>query len=378
MESDTPTRYRTRAATAAAEKGKAAKQSTIAAAEASAPAFPRSLSRLADVELQLVMQFLDSNSLLKLARCSRQTLHCASHPSVWRRHLIDVAVTNAGPHKDARASARSLVHLKPSRACLEGNELISCDTLAAVPNLAAVRFSGPVLIMSTLDRQRFLSLPVAQRLVEIELTLHAESDTLHQLSALSLLHTVKLRLVAATSSPSVLQPLVQVPSLTHVSISGPSNTYITPLSVMVPLVECVSMRSLELAWVLHRPPEFRTLVQRLLQNGGRLRHISLSCIGCDVGNLVLDLFCAAEFLPHLKSLRLHGRVLVLFPAVAAMPSLQLLQLEPNDVPCPDTIESLLRRNLMLRVHLQFDDKRWCSPALQHLAAGHPRLKIHFK
>ena len=43
-----------------------------------------SLSRLATVELQLIMQCCDQRTLLRLARCSRFTRQAASDPFAWR------------------------------------------------------------------------------------------------------------------------------------------------------------------------------------------------------------------------------------------------------------------------------------------------------
>jgi hypothetical protein len=334
-----------------------------------------SLSRLADVELQLVMQFLDADSLLKLARCSRQALHCATNPLVWRNHLVDVTVTSAGPRMDPRATARSLLHFKPSRACLEGNELISCETLAAVPKLAAVRFHVSHVLMAASDCQRFFSLPVAQRLVELELTLRVNSFALHQLTALPLLHTVKLQL-AVGIHPSVLQPLIHAPSLTHVRVAGDYGS--TPMSVLMPLAGCMTLCKLELIGLLHQPRALRLLSERLLQNGGRLKHLGLAEIGDgdDVGTLVVDLFFAARFLPHLESLQMHGEVMTLFPAVAAMPSLRLLQLQPKDETlCSHVVEDLLQVNRRIRVHMQFDTPQLCTPELSLLVASHSRLQI---
>ena len=53
-----------------------------------------SLQRLATVELQLIMQCCDAQSLLALARCSRFTFAAASNPFAWRRALtveVDIA-----------------------------------------------------------------------------------------------------------------------------------------------------------------------------------------------------------------------------------------------------------------------------------------------
>src|SRR5689334_11539431 len=45
---------------------------------------PSYFSRLATVELQLIMQCCDKHSLLSLARCSKFTLACASADFAWR------------------------------------------------------------------------------------------------------------------------------------------------------------------------------------------------------------------------------------------------------------------------------------------------------
>jgi hypothetical protein len=349
---------------------------TSEAAASSAPPSCDSLSQLANVELQLVMQFLDSNSLLKLARCSRQTLHCASHPSVWRNHLVDVFMTSTGPRMDPRATARSLVHVRPLRAYLEGSVLISCDTLAAVPNLAAVHFFLARRLMSMSDWQRFLSLPVAQRLIEIELVLLNGFDTIHQLDGLPLLRTLKLQLTVGVQ-PSLLQPLTHAPSLTHVRISSPPG--ITSVALLMPLAGCSTLRQLELAGLSHQPRALRLLMERLHQNGGRLTHLRLSGINGDVGKLVLDLFFAARFLPHLETLRLLGKVMDFFPSVLQLPQLQLLHLEPLEEICSDTIEDLLQMKCTctLLVRIQFDHAQLCTPALSMLAANNPRLQIRF-
>jgi hypothetical protein len=48
------------------------------------PTAAATLSGLATVELQLIMQHCDAQSLLALARCSRFTLSAASDPFAWR------------------------------------------------------------------------------------------------------------------------------------------------------------------------------------------------------------------------------------------------------------------------------------------------------
>ena len=52
------------------------------------PSAAASLAGLATVELQLVMQFCDLQSLLFLARCSHSTLEDASHELPWRGRCL--------------------------------------------------------------------------------------------------------------------------------------------------------------------------------------------------------------------------------------------------------------------------------------------------
>jgi hypothetical protein len=42
------------------------------------------MNRLAKVELELVMHFLDATSLISLARCDRHTLTAALEPFAWK------------------------------------------------------------------------------------------------------------------------------------------------------------------------------------------------------------------------------------------------------------------------------------------------------
>jgi hypothetical protein len=72
-----------------------------------------SLDRLAAVELQLIMQHCDLQSLLMLARCSHQTLAAASHPFAWRAlSLFSFSSTQL-----ERAASAALAGSLPLRFC---------------------------------------------------------------------------------------------------------------------------------------------------------------------------------------------------------------------------------------------------------------------
>jgi hypothetical protein len=59
---------------------------TATAADVQAPpAVLAPFGRLANVEVQLIMQQLDQPDLLRLARCNRALFRCASNPLAWQQ-----------------------------------------------------------------------------------------------------------------------------------------------------------------------------------------------------------------------------------------------------------------------------------------------------
>jgi hypothetical protein len=70
-----------------------------------------SFSRLATVEVQLVMQNVDLQSLLKLARCSKFTLACALGEFAWRSlPVLDISFSADGPDHSALLPRSLLRH----------------------------------------------------------------------------------------------------------------------------------------------------------------------------------------------------------------------------------------------------------------------------
>jgi len=71
--------------------------------------------RLAQVELQIVMQHCDQATLLALARCSRTTLAAASQPFAWRA-LSPLRLECKWPlDLSTRLSQSSLLRHRPQR-----------------------------------------------------------------------------------------------------------------------------------------------------------------------------------------------------------------------------------------------------------------------
>jgi hypothetical protein len=92
------------------------------------------LDTLAVIEMQLVMQFLDSDSKLKAARCSQRLLHAASAPFAWR---------SAPPFALTARSAADVERIQTSllrfvSIHLRCDWLESLDCVAAVPNVVGL------------------------------------------------------------------------------------------------------------------------------------------------------------------------------------------------------------------------------------------------
>ena len=108
-----------------------------------------SLDRLATVELQLIMQHCDAQSLLLLARCSRFTLHAASDPFAWRAlsPLSWNFVHPLGPGADVELRRPEISLWQRMRCCIRPLPLSpppAPSLLLRMPSLAQ-RISGSLL-----------------------------------------------------------------------------------------------------------------------------------------------------------------------------------------------------------------------------------------
>ena len=84
------------------------------------------LHSLADVELQLMLQFLDTDSKMKAARCSHQLLQAANTPFAWRS--APPFVLTAQSAADVERIQTSLVHFAPIHLRCIGLESQDCVT----------------------------------------------------------------------------------------------------------------------------------------------------------------------------------------------------------------------------------------------------------
>jgi hypothetical protein len=216
--------------------------------------------RLADVEVQLIMQQLEQPDLLRLARCSRALFRCASHPLAWQQLPFPVSVRGSKVREDSRR-ARSLLHFAPSLVNLyfshlspgwnqrrvEASDQVSCATLLRVPDIVALKFQDYFPTMKLEEWHMFLRQPSAQRLTHVSLcrqSAFCEDGSMSLLSQLPLLRTLHLR-VPAEPSASYLEPLADPPSLTELILWEPDDPMPQPVP-LVQLARCTHLRSLNL------------------------------------------------------------------------------------------------------------------------------------
>jgi hypothetical protein len=217
---------------AAAAAVAASSDSTATATDGQAPPMATaSFNQLADVEVQLIMQQLDRQSLLRLARCSRALFRCASHPFAWQRLRFPVDVRGSEVIEDPRRAC-SLLRFAPSYANIQEHasdpsSLASCATLLRVHQLVSLTFYASQPIMKLNEWHMFLQQPSVQRLTHVSFRRQpalCDDGSMSLLSQLPLLRTLSLPLPRAATA-SFLEPLVNCPSLSDVCLCGPMEAH---------------------------------------------------------------------------------------------------------------------------------------------------------
>ena len=158
------------------------------------------------VELQLVLQFLDTDNKLKAARCSRQLLHAASDPFAWRSAPpFFVTVRSAA---DVQRVCASLVHFAPVHLHCIGLESLDC--VAAVPHLVGLELVK-ALECSAADLPQLLQHPNLTRLQTMRLDIHVAGlltlDTMVLIACLPRLHTLDMTVPFGWVGTARLLPL---------------------------------------------------------------------------------------------------------------------------------------------------------------------------
>jgi hypothetical protein len=300
------------------------------------------LDKLAVVELQLVLQFLDAKSKLKAARCSRRLLQSVSAPFAWR--ATPAFFMECRSAEDVKRTGTSLIRFAPiDLRCLG---LTSLGALLTVPHLFGLDlletgvavFDGlPQLLRHpSLTRLEWLwieeSLSSAEPSVEI----------MRAVAALPQLRTLDVSLQSAAGA--VLQPLVHAPALTDFTIRRNEWTA-SEAALLRAVSQYAGLRRLGLCGVQFFRGSFRSFFTSL--NMRRLQHLKLNiCLaaedgmGAIVGNgdLIIapdaDEYRAAfSALEQLQSLTLESvfGISILLPHLHLAPALRLLSIrcEPH-------------------------------------------------
>jgi hypothetical protein len=347
---------------------------------------------LADIEVQLIMQLLDQQSLLRLARCSRALFRCASNPFAWQRLRFQVDVRGSEVIEDPRR-AGSLLRFAPSSAYVDehasdSRSLVSCATLLRVPQLFSVIFQRSFHPLMQLDEwHAFLQHPSAQRLKDVHFWIQpslCDTASLSLLSQLPLLHSLTLSLPAAASAGLV--PLVNAPSLTDIDVLGPMGTS-TLAAPLEPLAQCTRLRKLGLQHLTLRAGQLSELLIQLAQAGGRLQLLRLvnlrmlpmkdsvvDAVAATESADMLDseLIVAASSLTHLRTLWFYGISSV--NCMLCLPSLRMLELSLELLPPATKLELLLRRLPHLRCVIRYrPDRHPGYQVYQHNATILPQL-----
>jgi hypothetical protein len=170
-----------------------------------------SIDGLADVELQLCLQWLRNGEKLKCARVSRRMLHAVQQPFSWRGASLFVISSNDSK-KFARVSA-SLIRLAPIDFFY--NFKLSNAELALLPPLHRIRLTGG-WSGSPPEWEELFQLPAVQNVVEfradIFVPIFQPLATLQKLRSVSVFY--------GYHPCGSFEPLSRLPQLTELSVTS--------------------------------------------------------------------------------------------------------------------------------------------------------------
>ena len=175
------------------------------------------LDKLAVVELQLVLQFLDTGSKLKAARCSQRLLHAASAPFAWRSEPVFVEASAAEHVERARTS---LLRFAPIHLRCIG--VATLGSVTAVPHLWTLELMKAPESSAT-DLSQLLRHSTCARLQLLGLDSQASrlltTDTMRLISRLPQLHTLDLAVLREQATDAgFFSPLTDAVALTDLAL----------------------------------------------------------------------------------------------------------------------------------------------------------------
>lgn len=325
------------------------------------------MNRLADVELQLVLQFLTNTDRLKAARVSRRMCGQASQPFSWK-FAETITISSDAPADFARV-ASSLIRYAPMR--LEVRSFLNPSQVAQLPSLSHVvltyvplglRFSSHKQICLLLQKHPLQSLIVHSRYGWLD------SSTVQLLSSKTTLHTLKL-MVGKLMAPSYFAPLSNCTSLTELTVDGTplhgSRSKEEPLRCMASLSACTSLRRLSISNVCFSHGQFRSVLSS--PNLSSLKELSFCCFSAGADDPLPEsttsddwrsAFANLQQLEHLTLSRSTGPAAMLqhVPILKSLLHLSLTVQSPHRSgfevsPSRSALEAVLAALPLLNVHL---------------------------
>jgi hypothetical protein len=274
------------------------------------------LDRLATVEVQLCLQFLDTNSKLKAARCSLQLLRAAGHPFAWQGPPVTVSSSYEKPDVGSRIRQSLLRH---APIALNLDFKLPAAEVAAIPRLREliIRFGTADLAL------QLLALPSLRGLQTLRVRCPLPLATLKLLPTRPALHTLDFWAVAGSAGWD-WDWLPAMPALTDLCVGLSHDKPLSP-PLIDAIGQCTQLRSLQLGGPSFEAGNFaRFCSTPALRQLRRLDMVHLQEV--DAGLTAEDYRVVFSALAGLQSLRLDFvlRLDLLLPHLAHAPALRTL------------------------------------------------------
>jgi hypothetical protein len=275
----------------------------------------RHLDRLAVVELQLCLQFLDAKSKLKAARCCRRLLQAADHPFAWKGPSVAVSTFNRP--RLGSLIRQSLLRHAPIALTLDYRFDLPAAEVAAIPRLQMLKIASRI---SDDIAHQLLALPAVRGLQTLQMPLDLPPSTLQRLSTLPALHTLMCCVPDDSADESWLPAM---PALTDLVVACEAFKPI-PQSLIDAIGQCAQLRSLRLMYPTFPVGTFARLCSTPALH--RLHHLELVIFPAQEVALPAEEYTAFSAFARLESLHLRCVYGVdrLLPHLAHVPTLRCL------------------------------------------------------
>jgi hypothetical protein len=315
----------------------------------------RSLQRLAKVELQLVLQFLDPISRLRAVRCNRHLLAAADAEFAWTYGSFQLAVLDNSVDHLARLQSSLLRH-SPIALRIGVGGTLSVPAIVSIRRLRELRIDSR---FPAADLDALLVHPALQDLRVLRLPNTASDHSIELAAALPQLHSLSL---LCASFSALLEPLLTMGGLTALEVRLWYRLTWEHYAIVGRLPQLRSLRATDVSYVALSLAHFLRDSPLLSQ----LHHLTVA--NCDAHCKADEYRVLLARLPQLESLRLIQAkgIGALLAELHRAPSLRLLVVDcapehPSQAdsnyrhcthPSRAALQSLLRAAPLLRVQLR--------------------------